>query len=282
MSTLAAEGNPKENEIVIAAGDVLSTAQLDVDFRFFGSQGPNIPPPVEALTFSSYTCGDVFDWPGKEEGQDWIYLRGDGSNTTDSLEDKSLDLTILSSPGCYGVLWQKHYGNTFDPDNANLGGGDVLWETMFNGVVDGTPRAGPCNWIGDATTHAVAILYALIVNVDTGLTELRSWSSASLKSVDNSTLLGTMRLPVIGESLLLEAIQFDGGGINGMYGFIYDANGAQQATVSSLFEDVQTFSASTARHAKLGVGFVSIGGLTAGRMKFFARRSGAALVIHNS
>ena len=42
MSSLAHEGNPKEDEIIITAGSVLSTAQLDVDFLFLG-QGENIP-----------------------------------------------------------------------------------------------------------------------------------------------------------------------------------------------------------------------------------------------
>ena len=36
MPSLAHEGNPKEDKITIGAGDVLSTATLDIGFLFFG------------------------------------------------------------------------------------------------------------------------------------------------------------------------------------------------------------------------------------------------------
>lgn len=42
MSSLAHEGNPKEDQIVITGGSVLSTAQLDIDFDFVGGV-PNVP-----------------------------------------------------------------------------------------------------------------------------------------------------------------------------------------------------------------------------------------------
>lgn len=43
MSSLAHEGNPKEDEIIISGGSVLSTAQLDIDFDFIGGVVPNVP-----------------------------------------------------------------------------------------------------------------------------------------------------------------------------------------------------------------------------------------------
>ena len=291
MSTLAHEGNPTEDEITITAGDVLSTAQLDIDFQFFGG-APNVPSTADPdLTVISSTCGNVFDWSTREQGDDWIYLRDAGNSgaTTDQLDDTSLDLNIFSSEQCYGVIWQKHHGYHYGPTFSELGGGDVLWEVIFNGIVDGIPRAGPCNWVHDNTLHSSATLYALVVNADTNLTELRSWSSASLGSIDNSTLLDTMRMPVVGEALLIEMMQFDGAspGANGVFGFIYAVDGTQMDTCQSLFEDVQTFSISAVRHVKLGAGFVSIGGLTAGTLNFRARAVPVAtrspyILIHNS
>ncbi len=45
MSSIAHEGNPKEDTIIITAGDVLSTATLEVDFLFFGDSGHPLPVP---------------------------------------------------------------------------------------------------------------------------------------------------------------------------------------------------------------------------------------------
>ena len=68
MSSLAHEGNPKEDQIIIAAGDVLSTAQLDIDFLFFGG-APNIPSIANPnLTHESSTCADVFEWVDEQQG----------------------------------------------------------------------------------------------------------------------------------------------------------------------------------------------------------------------
>lgn len=293
MPTLAHEGNPKEAKIIIAAGDVLSTAQLDVDFLFLpGSAAlgvvPGVPSTAEPspLTTRSYTCGDVFDWPSRETGRGFLVLHDAGGlgapGTSESLRDDDFILHINSTPDCYGIIWQTCFGPHYLQSDPTTGGGDILWQVAFGGVVDGTPRAGPCCWVKDGTTHASATIYALVVNMDTNLTELRSWGGTSLSSVANSTLLSSMRVPVVGEELLLELLQF-GAGDSGAYGFIYNAAGVQQATCSSLFNDVQTFSISTVRHPKMGVGFVSIGGITSGHMDFAHRiGSGATLLIHNA
>ena len=277
MSTLAHEGNPKENSIVIAAGDVLSTAQLDIDFQFFGSQGPNIPPPAEALTLSSYTCSDVFDWPGKEEGQDWIYFSDSPCQTTNGSRtrwaDPTLQLRINSTPACYGVLWQKISPVAYPTSNP-ASGARIDWRTSFNGVIDGTPRSGPCVWITDATTHAVASLYAAIYNADLGVIQLCSWANASLASIDNATILGTISLaPVVGDIFWLTMAQRpEDVGVNEV---AIDLRSSDLATskgsASFVFEDTTQqaiFNQSRVRHNRCGVGFVSVGGVTAGKLEF--------------
>ena len=46
MSSLAHEGNPKEDSITITGGSVLSTAQLDINFSFTGGVNPTFPNPT--------------------------------------------------------------------------------------------------------------------------------------------------------------------------------------------------------------------------------------------
>ncbi len=281
MSTLAAEGNPKEDKIVIAAGEVLSTAQLDIDFEFFASPF-GIPAPPEGLTVISSSCSDVFEWAGENDnnifqgsagGRDWLYLRDSGTSggSLDKYYDQTLHLRINSTPFCYGVLWQKIFPLNFTPGVSPAAGSEVFWRVSFNGVIDGTGRCGPCVWVDDASKHDNATLFAMVVNKETGQTELRRWTAASLASVDNSTLIGTMVLPNIGDRMTIYMDQFPnavGLGSNGVFADISDINGSFRDSGQLLFEDTKVNDKSTARHAKMGFGFVSIGGVTAGKMEF--------------
>jgi hypothetical protein len=58
MPALAHEGNPKENEIIITGGSVLSTAQLDIDFQFVGSN-PTIPSATQPAEFLITPSGSL-------------------------------------------------------------------------------------------------------------------------------------------------------------------------------------------------------------------------------
>ena len=69
MPSLAHEGNPKEDEIIITAGDVLSTAQLDIDFQFFGPNVPNVPLWADVPFRVSSSCPNIFTWP---DGREYI------------------------------------------------------------------------------------------------------------------------------------------------------------------------------------------------------------------
>src|SRR3990167_11113766 len=109
MPSLAHEGNPKEDEIIIEAGSVLSTAQLDIDFRFFGG-APGVPPLVVSPFHGSSSCTGIFDWPEEREAIPWFYndAQSGGSLTvwTDQLPYSTtnlipwLDLTIASRVRC--------------------------------------------------------------------------------------------------------------------------------------------------------------------------------------
>jgi len=58
MSSLAHEGNPKEAELVIKAGEVLSTARLDIQFRF-PTRGADVIPsgnPIDKPTVNGRLC----------------------------------------------------------------------------------------------------------------------------------------------------------------------------------------------------------------------------------
>lgn len=296
MPSLAHEGNPKEDEIVISGGSVLSTAQLDIDFLFFGG-APNVPSTSNPnLTVKSTSnCSDVFLWAGQSErtafddfhggksehliGQDFVYFHDSGPNigaVSDSLKDTTLDLQIHSGPTCYGILWKKVFPLTFPATNI-AAGDELLLDVQFAGVVSGTPRAGPCIWIDDATEVDSAQLFALVVDLDASLTQLVRFNNASVKSMDFATILATMVLPNVGDRMDMDMLQFPNSvGSNKIFGAIYPlGSGVPRATVQFLFEDAKPFDGSKARHSKMGVGFVSVGGQKNGIMAFVNKTGGA-------
>ena len=117
MSSLAHEGNPKEDTIIITGGDVLSTASLSIPFLFFGGgQPPNIPPAEPPSNISS-SCPDVLGWP---DGRNFIPLYYNDPQSGGSLTiwtdqggllggvapvNTWLSLFLESSQGCCGCAF---------------------------------------------------------------------------------------------------------------------------------------------------------------------------------
>ena len=288
MSSLAAEGNPKEAEIAISGGSVLSTAQLDIDFL---SLAPVFVTPSTAEpspTLQSSTCADVFEWKGlndngdflgSAQGRDWMYL-SDGpclgtNGVRTKLNDTTMHLRINSTPTCYGVLWQKVYPLALPGTSTTSAAGSVIyWQTGFNGIIDGTPRAGPCIWVADATTHSDAILYAAVIDMDAGNIQLCQWDSASLAAMANATVLGTLSMtPSVGDILWLGISQRpDSVGFNDVFLDLRSSDfGTSKGLIDFFFEDTvqqAIYNGTQVRHNRMGVGFVSVGGPTAGKMEF--------------
>ena len=282
MPSLAHEGNPKEDEIIITAGDVLSTAQLDIDFQFFGG-APNIPPTADPdLTVISSTCSDVFEWAGENDndtfqgsasGRDWLYLLQTpaSGNSLERYNDQTLHLRINSTEHCYGALWQSFYPLHFNNVSATAGQ-TIDWRVTFNGVIDGVPRAGPAVWLLDGTTHDNATLYAAIVNMEASALWICKWASQSLGTL--TVPLFTMVLPNIGDRIEISMVQeavSAGFGSNGIFVNIYDSSDNLREGSESLFDDINNSAESQVRHTKMNVGFVSIGGVQGGKLEFKTR-----------
>ena len=99
MPSLAHEGNPKEDTITITGGSVLSTAQLDIDFSFFGGVPniPNIPNAADdTRSLSSSSCDQTS--PSQISGRPtggWQFDVGTKNNDDE-------EMTVLSGLGVYG------------------------------------------------------------------------------------------------------------------------------------------------------------------------------------
>lgn len=284
MSSLAHEGNPKEDEITITGGSVLSTASLDISIPFFGGTPPP-PPDVPAEGISS-SCSDVFEWAGENDngaflgsatGRPWLILSDSPclstGNVRTRLADTSLDIRVNSTPTCYGIIYQSVYPLAVNetPGADPAAGASILWEMRFNGVIDGQGRAGPAVWIADTPTKELASLYAVVVDVELGVSTLMRWVAAPLSARGDS--LASMRLPVIGELVQIQMIQYPydevhSPGNNGIYGAILDASGNTVDSCGYAFEDTKPFNQTTTRHSRMNVGIVSVGGSTAGKMAF--------------
>ena len=278
MSSLAHEGNPKEDELTITGGSVLSTASLDVQIPLFGN--PTVPSTSEpSRSHISSTCSDVFEWAGENDngaflgsatGRDWLYLQqtpGSG-NSVERYIDQTLWLRINSTQSCYGALWQ-----SFDPLNFNAptatAGQTIDWQVMFNGVIDGTPRAGPCIWLLDGTSANNATLWAAVVNMEANAIWMCQWVNQSLATLTEP--YDTMVAPNIGDKLELTMIQEAasvGLNSNGFYCTLFDSAGNVRDTGTYVFDGTNNAEGSQVRHTKMNVGFVSVGGVQGGKLEF--------------
>lgn len=278
MSTLAHEGNPKEDEITIGVGSVLSTAQLDVTFPYVG--GVTVVPPEEVILAPiASSCSDVFEWAGENDngaflgsatGRDWLYLQETpaSGNSRDRYIDQTLWLRINSTKSCYGALWQSVWPLNL-LNQFNTAGQTIDWQVTFNGIIDGTPRAGPCVWLLDGTTKDLAELWAVVINMEANACWMCHWNNQSLASLTDP--YDTMVAPNIGDRFELNMTQEAasvGFGSNGFYVTLYDSSNNVRDTMTYQFDDAQNEVGSQVRHAKMNIGFVSVGGEVGGKMEF--------------
>ena len=269
MSSLAHEGNPKEEEIIIEAGSVLSTAQLDIDFQFFGGDVPNVPEENFVYTLRKQSCAEVFLWPDMLSGRDIMYLRetpASGGNQ-DRYVDQTLDLEIHSTPNCWGVVWQKYYPLHFLTSTTTAGIA-VAWRVSFTGILSGIPRGGPAVWISDDITDPhIATLYAAVVNMNDNVLSVCRWNAESLEAL--TTPLFNLVVPNPGDLIYMTMDQDPTNvGSNGLTVTLVDSVGTVRDSGFALVEDVMTSTGSQARNSKMGIGFVSVGGPTSGWLAF--------------
>ena len=170
------------------------------------------------------------------------------------------------------MLWQTVSALAVLPSDQ-AAGSEIDWTVRFNGLIDGTPRAGICLWVDDATIATVAKLYALVIDYDVSVMRLIRWNNASLINEDRGTLLGTISgLPAIGDLLLLQMNQFPanmGANTNNITASWRNANDVSITDLTVLFDDTPALADhQKVRHRRCGVGFVSIGGSTAGKLAF--------------
>ena len=299
MSSLAHEGNPKEDEIIITGGSVLSTAQLDVDFLFLGLGGtPNIPAVVEpAFTRQSSSCSDVFEWiginepttsdptqvrittpfMGRAQGLPWINWSDSPCLSTNGVRTRwfggKMRLQINSTKHCYGMLWSLLYPTALPGTSTTSACGSVItYYVGFNGIIDGTPRAGPAIWMEDESDKDAASVYALVIDMDNQSTKLMVWNDNSLSLMDNATILGTMNtVPSVGDILGITMSQRpDSVGFNFINADIHDStfSTTKDFIASVSLEVAKPYNNTQVRHSRCSVGFVSIGGTTSGKMEF--------------
>lgn len=200
MSSLAHEGNPKEDQIIITGGSVLSTAQLDIDFQFFGpgGGGAGLNQPFNV----SSSCPQVFTWPAGREYIPFNYNSSVSGGTittfTDQLQDQLantqywLDLDIESKPNCCGMaIVPFHMENiptmSFQTDQVFPVHDIVSWRVSFQSVQD-TPYAGICAWVEDGSTVDNFTGYVLAANYELGITKFMKYVHQSLCT--EGTILG--------------------------------------------------------------------------------------------
>lgn len=227
MPSLAHEGNPKEDEITIGPGDVLSTAILTINLQSYGGVAP-ISPPEAPVNPSSSSCPNVLTWPDDRNPIPFFYNDGQsgGSLTifTDAQPDdapftsenhKWLVLTLESSPECCGctitpvhmvdipTIEVKNYGSSETPDLHNQAiypchditmGGNFL-------AVDRVPYAGICCFVEDGSTVHNFTGYVMACNYQEGVTKLMKYSHGDL--CEEGQILGVVNaVPTVTNDLV--------------------------------------------------------------------------------
>ena len=221
MSSLAHEGNPKEDEIIITAGDVLSTAQLDVDFQFFGGTPPNMPPLDQPFMISS-SCPNVFTWPDEREYIPFNYndVQAGGAITvfTDQLQEQLtnttywLDLDIESKPNCCGCAFVPFRmvdvpTMSFQTDQVFPVHDLQVFRVTFQSKTD-TPYAGICAWVEDGSTFDDFTGYVLACNYELSITKFLKYVHQSLCT--EGTVLGVISaVPTVANSTIAISVYTD-------------------------------------------------------------------------
>src|SRR3990167_5063622 len=222
MPSLAHEGNPREDEITIAAGDVLSTAQLDVDFLFFGPGAPGVPSIAATPFRISSSCPNVFTWPDGREYIPFNYndVQSSGAITTftDQLQEQLtntthwLDLDIESKPDCCGAAFVPFHmvdipTMSFQTDQVFPVHDLQVFRATFQAVQD-TPYAGICAWVEDGSTVDDFTGYVLACNYELSETKFLKYVHQSL--CEEGTVLGIISaVPTVANSTIAISVYTD-------------------------------------------------------------------------
>jgi hypothetical protein len=248
MPSLAHEGNPKEDEIIITAGSVLSTAQLDIDFLFFGG-APNVPSWAATPFKVSSSCPNVFTWPDGREYIPFNYndVQAGGAITvfTDQLQEQLqntthwLDLDIESKPNCCGCAYVPFHmvdipTMSFTTDQVFPVHDLQSWRVSFQAVQD-TPYAGICAWVEDGSTFDDFTGYVLAANYELSVTKFMKYVHQSL--CNEGTILGIIEaVPIAANDTLTISVFTDpnaasvGNTIWELIAEVKDSAGAQRGT----------------------------------------------------
>ena len=240
MSSLAHEGNPKEDEIIITGGSVLSTAQLDIDFLFVqGVQGqpngPNVPPIADIERTFMASCGEVFFWPGKDDLSPVppiLLTNINSGGSTSRYLGTSVSIQMTPDFHCYGIL------RTLHPIHASVSGTYVdagnpyqlhAYYAAFLGLRSGAPRAGICIYVPQLNDLHTIKTFGLVTDWAAGTTGLYYWDGvvgAGGELRDFQTAIEVISyLPDVGDIYFLEMDTAPSwAGFEGIYATIYAAD----------------------------------------------------------
>lgn len=219
-SPVAHEGNPKEAEITIGVGEVLSTATLGVVLPFVPATPPLVPPPVDVVSMIA-TCPDVFVWEDTDPtiNNDPLPISNNGFAQTGAISryDARVNVTCSTARDCYGVMWRRvdRYANQYLVPAFNqvrIDVNSIYAEIVFGGVISGAPRVGLCLWfenpipsgaIGISPSANFINSYGLVADWITGKSYFCIWQGGSLS--DLGTVVATIdALPTAGQKFIIE------------------------------------------------------------------------------
>lgn len=263
MPSLAHEGNPKEtDDLVITGGSVLSTAQLDIDFSFFGSDGQELVPDVAEPSERSHasTCSEVFTWAPNVEPMTWS-ASPCNSSTGDIVRsfDTASVIGIKQSPNCYGIM-SHNFPGVAVPELMSF-------SSTFIGLDSGAPACGTCLIAHEADSTEDVTCLAIIVDWGTGITYFVQFDGQDIRDVNNGTILyQATYTPSVGDYFYMASTQdsFE----NTVTAKIYSQN--QFAGTVRWGTDMTLTIANLNR-----AGFIAVGHLTSGKA-FFGRSANQA------
>lgn len=253
MPSLAHEGNPKEDEISISGGSVLSTAQLDIDFQFFGGGVPNVPNVEDPSSLSRVqSCPDVFSWIPYNNAMFWTdQCLSSGGDIFRSFDTQSI-ITIHQTPTCYGILSQTFPG-VAAPQSMSFA------STLLS-LDSGLPVCGVVLAASIPNSVEVVSCLAVISDWNAGITYLVLFTGDDIKNVTNGSILySASYTPSIGDYYFIASIQEPGE--TTVTGKIYSANGYPTSQVWGA--DITQVMTNLNR-----AGYIALGHQTSGQASF--------------
>lgn len=201
MPSLAHEGNPKEDEIIITAGDVLSTAQLTINFA---SGVPFVVvPPENPPGGGSSSCPDTMLFAeGAFSGTPLYYNDSQSGGSITVWSDQNgtgagaplstwLAVSMETSTGCCACTYASVEMVDIPPlnfsDDAIYPCHDMFFTLTIQGISD-SPYAGLGFWIEDGSTVHDFTGYVLAADMGAGVTRLMKYVHGDL--CGDGTILG--------------------------------------------------------------------------------------------